>query len=541
MPLADDLSELCGLLDMLCEETITAEQMRRLEEILHQHPEAEAYYVQYLSQYADLARHFTAAAQIRSPAVTEKASEPPAPRKRRSRRTWLLAGALALTGVAAALLMALLLPLHSKQTPPNAGTEAVDGSVAVLLQVQDAVWDKSDLPMRPGTPLSPGWLHLKSGVAHIEFYSGATVILQGPADFQLIGRNEAYCSRGSLRATVPSQAQGFTISSPKLDLVDRGTEFGLRIGADDRTEVHVFRGKVDLYDSPQRIAGAHRELTSGKGIRFDGPGKMSMIQTDPAAFETAEGLASRANALMRRRQQEWEKTCNELRRDPTLKVCYTFRQQESWNRTLPDLAPGRHPAQDGAIVGCTWTAGRWPGKEALEFKRVSNRVRLNIPGDFDSLTLLAWVRLDSLPNLNNSLMMSDGWSVGAPHWQIGDDGKLILGVRGSSKGKGAHYHAEGVITPEMFGQWLHMAVVYDRDAGKVTHYLNGQTVAEVPIEFDIPLHIGDAELGNWNIATHRNNSPIRFLNGCMDEFLMFSRALDADEIARLYEQGRPPG
>jgi hypothetical protein len=55
------------------------------------------------------------------------------------------------------------------------------------------------------------------------------------------------------------------------------------------------------------------------------------------------------------------------------------------------------------------------------------------------------------------------------------------------------------------------------------------------------LHIGDAELGNWNIATHRNNCPIRFLNGCMDEFMMFSRALDTEEIARLYEQGRPPG
>ncbi len=544
MPFSDDLSELRGLLDALCEETITAEQMRRLEEILHQHPEAEAYYVQYLSQYADLARHFTAtAAQMRRRlAVAEKAGETPAPRKRRRRSTWLLAGALALTGLAAALLIALLLPKHHKNPHPSVTTEAVDNSVAVLLQSHDAVWDKSDLPMRPGTPLSPGWLHLKSGVAHIEFYSGATVILQGPADFQLIGRNEAYCSRGSLRATVPSQAQGFTIGSPKLDLVDRGTEFGLRVGADDKTEVHVFRGKVDLYDGPQRIAGAHRELTSGKGIRLDGPGKVSMIPTDSAAFETAEGLASRATALLHRRQQEWQKSCDEWRRDPTLKVFYTFRQQEeSWSRMLPDLAPGRHPTQDGAIVGCTWTAGRWPGKEALEFKRVSNRVRLNIPGEFDSLTLATWVRIDSLPNLNNSLMMSDGWSEGAPHWQIGDDGKLILGVQSSPKGKGAHYHAEGAITPKLFGQWLHLAVVYDSDAGKVTHYLDGQAVAEVPIEFDIPLHIGDAELGNWNIATHRNNCPIRFLNGCMDEFMMFSRALDADEITRLYAQGRPPG
>src|SRR5262249_21315413 len=53
-----DLAELRALLDALCEETITAEQMRRLEELVLAHPEAEAHYVQYLSLYADLARHF---------------------------------------------------------------------------------------------------------------------------------------------------------------------------------------------------------------------------------------------------------------------------------------------------------------------------------------------------------------------------------------------------------------------------------------------------------------------------------------------------
>jgi len=50
--------ELRVLLDALCEETITAEQMRRLEELVLGHPEAEAYYVQYMNLYADLARNF---------------------------------------------------------------------------------------------------------------------------------------------------------------------------------------------------------------------------------------------------------------------------------------------------------------------------------------------------------------------------------------------------------------------------------------------------------------------------------------------------
>ena len=94
---------------------------------------------------------------------------------------------------------------------------------------------------------------LKSGFAQIDFYSGATVILEGPAEFRLISRTEAYCTRGKLRATVPAQAQGFTIGSPKLDLIDRGTEFGLDVG--EKTQVHVFQGKVDVYGPNAGHAG----------------------------------------------------------------------------------------------------------------------------------------------------------------------------------------------------------------------------------------------------------------------------------------------
>jgi hypothetical protein len=104
----------------------------------------------------------------------------------------------------------------------------------------------------------------------------------------------------------------------------------------------------------------------------------------------------------------------------------------------------------------------------------------------------------------------------------------------------AHYHAADVFTPDRFGQWVQLAVVYDRAGRTVTHYLDGEAVSETPTKFDIPLRIGDAELGNWNVPVRRDNSHLRYLNGCMDEFMLFARALSREEIARLYEQGRPP-
>jgi hypothetical protein len=87
---------------------------------------------------------------------------------------------------------------------------------------------------------------------------------------------------------------------------------------------------------------------------------------------------------------------------------------------------------------------------------------------------------------------------------------------------------------------VHLAVVYDRDNSQVTHYVDGRPAAQLSMQFDIPLRIGEAELGNWNLASHRNSTPVRYFTGSMDEFMLFSRALDDDEVERLYKQGRPP-
>src|SRR5262249_7009908 len=152
----------------------------------------------------------------------------------------------------------------------NPGAEASDNTVAVLLQAPEAGWAGPAPPPRPGTPLSPGWLRLKSGFAQIEVYSGATVILERPAAFQLGSRTEGYCKQGELRATVPPQARGFALGSPHLDLVDRGTEFGLQVGADDRTELHVFEGKVELHDpGGSRDSPPRKELTTGQAVRLE--------------------------------------------------------------------------------------------------------------------------------------------------------------------------------------------------------------------------------------------------------------------------------
>ncbi len=52
--------------------------------------------------------------------------------------------------------------------------------------------------------------------------------------------------------------------------------------------------------------------------------------------------------------------------------------------------------------------------------------------------------------------------------------------------------------------------------------------------------IGDGELGNWGLPQgSKPRTEVRSFNGRMDEFLLFSEALNPEEIARLYQIGRP--
>jgi hypothetical protein len=205
-------------------------------------------------------------------------------------------------------------------------------------------------------------------------------------------------------------------------------------------------------------------------------------------------------------------------------------------------ASGRKDAAlDGTIVGCQWTEGRWPDKHALEFRSVNDRVRLNIPGEYESLTLAAWMRVQGLDRQINSLFMSDGFEAGTVHWSIRHDGVLGLTAIGSEPGRYQICASPPALTLNQFGLWVHIAVVIDGGAKHVIHYLNGVPVSDDSLNIKPPFRIGVAELGNWNAKGFPKNDPfmIRNFSGAMDEFCLFSRALKGDEIRALYSTGKP--
>ena len=69
------------------------------------------------------------------------------------------------------------------------------------------------------------------------------------------------------------------------------------------------------------------------------------------------------------------------------------------------------------------------------------------------------------------------------------------------------------------------------------HYLNGDKINSfIAPRVKAPLRIGNAEIGNWGRPI--GSGPkfnIRTLNGCIDDFMIFNRALNEAEIKRLYQ------
>ncbi|HWN95697.1 MAG TPA: LamG domain-containing protein, partial [Methylomirabilota bacterium] len=241
------------------------------------------------------------------------------------------------------------------------------------------------------------------------------------------------------------------------------------------------------------------------------------------------------------RHEQWRAASGRLDEDPSLLVHFDFEQTDLTDWRLPNTSKRKDAAPDATIVGCQWTEGRWPDKRALEFRGVSDRVRLSVPGEYESLTLAAWVRVQGLDRQFNSLFMSDGFEAGTLHWLIRKDGVLGLTVINSGPGDVQIVASLSVLALDEFGVWAHLAVVLDGDGKRVTHYVNGVLVGEKTLKINRLFRIGATELGNWNASGAPDNDPslIRNFSGAMDEFCLFSRALSAEEIHALFSVGKP--
>lgn len=414
---------------------------------------------------------------------------------------------------------------------------ATSKAVAMLNRVVEVEWTARDASLRQGAPLEPGWLRLKSGLAQIVFYSGARVVVEGPAEVQLLSAGELVLDRGRLVAEVPPQAKGFRVRTRQMNVTDLGTVFGVAVTS-SQAEVHVFKGSVE-FEVP--TAPKNQSLGGGQGAVADQSGATRLITASRTKFASLFDLQNKSSDAAVLRHEQWRSASSRLDEDPSLLVHFDFEAGNPPDWRLPNASKRQDAAVDATVVGCQWTEGRWPDKRALEFRGVSDRVRLDVAGEYESLTLATWVRVQGLDRQINSLFMSDGFDAGTVHWSIRDDGVMALTAIGPAPRQFQIVTTPPALTLDQFGLWVHLAVTVDGAGRRVVQFVNGSPVDAKTLKASQPYRIGAAEIGNWNARGFPSDDPfhIRNFSGAIDEFCIFSRALSADEIRELYAWGKP--
>ena len=262
--------ELKDLVDAYLDGALDEASHGALEARLAGDAAALRYFVRYCRLDTDLALEARGRqAGRRALSALHAAPRPPATARRFIRRplAWGVAAAVVLITTAAWLLVL------------NDGSKAAQlPAIAWLVNAQDCKWAGGAAPA--GELYTGRTVAIDRGLAELRFRSGATLILEGPADLELLSAASARLRRGKLAARVPAAAAGFTILAPQGKVIDLGAEFGMAVSATGTTDVVVFEGRVEAY-APAPNAKP-RLLGKNESARIDPAGVVPQPADDRA-------------------------------------------------------------------------------------------------------------------------------------------------------------------------------------------------------------------------------------------------------------------
>ena len=469
---------------------------------------------------------------------------------RPSRRPW--AAVAAGFAVAASLLAAVGLAIRPGEVtaePVVAAAGARASGFGVVSGQEGVDWVGAGL--RTGELVPGGPLRLAAGTVHLELFSGVTLLVEGPAAFEVESAMKVAVASGRVQARVPEPAVGFRLATAAGELVDLGTEFAVDAGVEGTGEpvrVRVLDGAVTLSsdeDPAKRVGPGGVWRWSEEAVRPDDAAALPAVPLRDARRRLTE---RRAERLAR-----WTDRRAALLTDPRLAAFYDPAAADGAG-SVPNLAAGAGPvtASAGTVVAAEPAPDRWErAGGSLDVSRPGSRMRLAVDGECDGLTLLCWVRIGGLDRDYNSLLLSDGHRPRCPHWQLLRDGRLFFSLKlpeGSPPESEVttKFLSPPVWTPARSGRWLMLAVTLDPAAGEVRHYADGALVSRHEIAPAVAaagrrVTIGRATVGNWTEPVYRTDPEfaVRNFNGRIGETAVFAGPLSAAEIHALYREGDP--
>ena len=363
---------------------------------------------------------------------------------------------------------------------------------------------------------------LDQGVAHLQYPQGVHVIVEAPATFCCLSQDRLRVQEGRVSAEVLAGAEGFQVETPEMNVVDLGTRFGVAVSKDGDSEVHVFEGEVEA--APATGTRAMKRLVQGQAQSVSQQGNADNRTFRNAGFVHREEVQEFQFGWKAERMLSARQAAAKLRADPSLVAYDDFAEV---------------PAGTTASVA----QGRFPGETALEFLRANDYAPIDVAGTYPQLTMMAWVRLDHVPDGFNSIYHADGWATtGQVHWMVVRGRQMRFAVHDQSRVPETIWpESEHSIIGDL-GRWVHLATVYDSQEKVVRFFINGQFDHQVSLDVAPEAVLGPAQIGNWNPAYRKQPIEVqhdRRLSGRIDELAIIGRSMSDQEINAYYAAGTP--
>jgi hypothetical protein len=538
-------SQLQELLSNLVDEKLGEGELKELQALLRDDPDAQQFYIKYTMLHSWLTWDYIgqSSAESRLLSLTKQEADDESGKSspvlgflsdvagflnHHSPLSFVLLFAIFGTALLAATL--LLSPRPSDNVP------AASGFVAQITAVKNCQWSTEFPSPAENMPLQADQqLLLEKGIAQITYSNGAVVLLEGPASYTVASSNSGFLSQGKLTARADTEkSRQFTILTPDARFVDLGTEFGVMIDDKGRAEVAVFAGKVN---AEAKLADGHWAvgvpLGKGEAVVCEGTKFISQV-AERKDFPTLRLEPPPPPSLS---FQHWLDVSRKLQSHPDLLAYYDFQPDLSNPTVLFNRAP-TGALLNGEILDAPWVDGRFPGKSALDFMEGDSGVRINLPGEYRQMTLIAWLSSNKLASDYNSILMSDDWLRSKElRWMVLDGGQVDLVVFGQK----LHPESTKPIPADSLNRWCMITGVIDIATNKILLYLNGEYLDTLEPEFIPAIQIGWATIGGWNNQGKGDSNLNRThnLSGRIDELMIFQKALTAEEIKQIYEAGKP--
>ncbi len=301
----EDARQIDELLLRLLDHSIDDEAFAQLEQWLHEDPQAVAHYYEFMQHYAAMKIGIGARAAMASgmsasscqdvlmsmaqlekeaPTVEEIPQLQPvshpnsaSPERKPFRVNWK--SLLPAVASAAILILALFL-IDAYQLPHL-------HSVATVVDTMQAQWKDDWCVLKKDNRVfnlsQP--IEMTAGLVRIRFDDQAEVIIEGPASFACVSPEQLDLRYGRIFCYIPQAASGFMVRTPTSRVIDLGTQFGINVGLNGASDIHMFKGKANLIAGDTGKTLQNAMLTAGEARRVrPGSARMEVIQQDQTAF-----------------------------------------------------------------------------------------------------------------------------------------------------------------------------------------------------------------------------------------------------------------